>query len=184
MGSRHCIALIRGSVTCCTPTLTIPGLSVSRRTLSMLFQNRSLELRCSTKSIKAIDFTKIWFGYWLNSINRAVLAARIGRIPPLVCCMTPIRCRSYSVVGLLVSVRRIDTLTICMAIEGRIRVVPRTEPSTRPIAVCVPVLIWGSRIAFYVAIWPAATVATSIVIASDLCRRTLLRLVTCEERMS
>lgn len=62
--------------------------------------------------------------------------------------------------------------------------VPGTESFTIAITVCVPVLIWSSRGILYVAVWPAATIAISIVIAANLDRRTLLSLVTCKVRMS
>lgn len=73
--------------------------------------------------------------------------------------------------------RRINALPNCMAIQGRIGVVLRSKSST------IAILAWGSGVILYVALWPTATVATSIV-TSTVYRRALLSLVTCEVRVS
>lgn len=58
----------------------------------MLLQDRTLDLGRSSESVEAVSFTKVRFGGCLNSINGAILAARVSGIAPLVSCVASIGC--------------------------------------------------------------------------------------------
>ena len=83
---RHSIALI--SLSIALVRATIPRPSVRRCTMTILFQDGALKLRGSSEAVEAIIVYRFWFWHLLYLINGAVLAAGIGRVAPLICCMT------------------------------------------------------------------------------------------------
>ncbi len=72
------VALLRIAIPSYCLLLIIPRLAVAGRPLSMLLQDRALELRGSTEAIEAISFSEIRLDGCLDPVDRAILAARVG----------------------------------------------------------------------------------------------------------
>ena len=142
----------------------------------MLLQDRALELRCAAKPIEAINFTKIGLLRGrLDPVNGAIFAAGIGRVAPLVSPVTPIGCCSYSVVGLLVGMRRVNALAVGLAVQHGICLVSLVEAST------ATVLILRRPVAINVAVWSIVSHSIAIVAIILSRRRPLLSLRACQE---
>ncbi len=92
----------------------------------------------------------------IDSIERAVLATRIGGIAPLVCTMTPATgsC-SHGIVGLLIAVRRINSLVAILAVQRRVRVVSRYGSG--------PQLLALAHVRINIAVGPRRAVTMAIV---------------------
>lgn len=92
----------------------------------------------------------------VDSIERAVLATRIGGVVPLVCTMTPAtRSCSHGIVGLLITVRWIDSLVAILAVQRRIRVVSRYGSG--------PLLLASAHVRINIAVGPRRAVTMAIV---------------------
>lgn len=101
----------------------------------MLLGYRTMKIRTSTETTEAVGVSHVCLWTRLYPVNGAVFATRISRIPPGLGHMTSIGGGANCVVRGLMSVCGMKGLLGCrgliIPIEGRIRVVARSETAVR-----------------------------------------------------
>ncbi len=174
MGRDGGCSTISTSVRVAVRDLTIAWFAICRVSMTVLFQNGTLELRSASKATEAVELSEIWFrSNLVDSIERAVLTARVSGVTPLICTMTPTTggC-GHGVVGLLITMCWIYAMVTVLGVRSSIRVDTR-DISIAPhhIVLALPLThIWVSiairpRRIVAIAIWTPVSILTWWIIA-------------------